>query len=237
MILARGLARPVAGTVVPRGLVVPAYFHPAVAATDWRVLAAAGRSVGAVIMNAADGPGRSPERELTAAGVATGRPLYGYVDTGYAERPIADVHADVERWRRWYPATGIFLDRVATGVRMLPWYERLVSFIRRRGPGVLVLNHGAYPHPGYAVVADALVTFEGPYPAHQRVEAPDWARALPAAMFWHLVYDTPERLMISALEHAAAANVGAVYVTDRSGPNPWDGLPAYFSAQARAWAG
>jgi hypothetical protein len=237
MIVARGVARPAGRTVAPRGLVVPAYFHPAVAGADWRALAGAGRCVRAVILNAADGPGASPELELTAAAAATRRPIYGYVDTDYGRRPLAEVHLDVERWRRWYPATGIFLDRVATGVHSLPWYERLVSFVRRRGPGVVVLNHGAYPHPGYAVVADAMVTFEGPYAAHQELEAPAWARALHADRFWHLVYDTPYRLMGEALEHAAAANVGTVLVTDRAGPNPWDGLPGYFAAEASAWAG
>jgi Spherulation-specific family 4 len=234
---ARGVARTTAGTIAPRGLVVPAYFHPAVAAADWRRLAAAGRSVQAVILNAADGPGTTPERELTAAAVATGRPLYGYVDTGYGRRRLADVHADVDRWRHWYPTGGIFLDRVATGVRALPWYERLVSYVRRGGPGVVVLNHGAHPHPGYAVIADAMVTFEGPYAAHRRIEVPDWVRGWPAASFWHLVYGTPESLMGSALESAAEANAGVVYVTDRSGRNPWDGLPSYLAAEARTWAG
>jgi hypothetical protein len=235
--MARGVARPAAGVAAPRGLVVPAYFHPAVAGADWRTLTATGRAVQALILNAADGPGAFPELHLTAAAVATGRPIYGYVDTAYGRRSLADVHRDVDRWRRWYPATGIFLDRAAIDAADLPWFRRLVAFIRRRGPNVVVLNPGSYPHPGYAELADALVTFEGTHLDHQRAEVPDWARELPAAKFWHLVYDTPEDGMRSVLEHAAAANVEVVYVTDRSGANPWDGLPAYFAAEASAWAG
>jgi len=237
MIVARGVARLATGTVAPRGLVVPAYFHPAVAGADWRVLAGAGRSVRAVILNAADGPGATPELELTAVAVATRRPIYGYVDTHYGRRPLDQVRRDVDRWRRWYPTAGIFLDRVATGLQRLPWYERLVSFVRRHGPGTVVLNHGVYPHPGYAAMADAMVTFEGPYAAHREVDVPEWARALPADRFWHLVYDTPQALMNETLEHAAATNAGAVFVTDRAGRNPWDGLPGYFAAEASAWAG
>ncbi|AEV81253.1 Spherulin-4 [Actinoplanes sp. SE50] len=216
-------------------LVVPAYFHPAVAGDDWRALAAHGSSVRAVVLNSADGPGPAPERELTAAAVATGRPLLGYVDTDYGRRSPTAVHADVDRWHRWYPTAGLFLDRVCSQPELLPWYTELVEGIRRRTRGTVVFNHGAHPHPGYAVLADVLVTFEGPYAAYENLVAPDWARQLPPDRLWHLVYDTPEELLPLALDRAAAAGAGGVYVTDRAGANPWDGLPAYLAAEAEAW--
>ena len=50
---------------------------------------------------------------------------------------------------------------------------------------------------------------------------------------WHLVYDTPEALLPLALDRAAAAGAGGVYVTDRAGVNPWDGMPAYLAAEDR----
>jgi hypothetical protein len=217
-----------------RGLVVPAYFHPAVAGTGWRELAAAASAVRAVILNVADGPGTAPEAELTAAAVGTGAPLLGYVDTDYGARRVADVLADLNRHLAWYPVTGFFLDRVATDPALLPWYEP-VTRLARLG-GTVVFNHGAYPAPGYAALADALVTFEGPYAAYRRVVVPAWARRLPADRFWHLVYDAPAAVLPEVLDRAAACNVGAVYVTDRSGANPWGGLPDYFAAQAQAWA-
>ncbi len=232
----RGVARPVAAaTAAPRGLVVPAYFHPAVAGVHWRTLAGAGRSVRAVVLNAAVGPGAAPERELTAAAVATGRPVYGYVDTDYGRRSPADIRRDLRRWHDGYPTTGVFLDRVATGASLLPRYERLVADARRAGAGTVVLNHGAHPHPGYAVIADAMVTFEGPYAAHRAVDPPAWTRSFPAARFWHLVYATPRRLLAETLDRAAHAHVDGVFVTDRAGANPWDGLPSYFAEMAAAW--
>jgi hypothetical protein len=231
--VARGVAR-APGAIAPRGLAVPAYFHPAVAAADWETLTGVGRAVRAVILNAADGPGPAPELTLRAAAAATGRPVLGYVDTNYGRRPLEQVLLDVRRHRDWYPTSGVFLDRVSTGVTALPHYERMVS---RIASGTVVLNHGACPHPGYAAIADAMVTFEGPYAAHENVEMPMWTRGLPAERFWHLVYGTPERLLRPALERAAASHVGTVLVTDRVGVNPWSGLPSYFGVQARAWAG
>ena len=236
-LVARGVARPPIRRAVARGMVVPAYFHPAVAAADWRQLRAAGTAVWAVILNVADGPGDAPERELSAAAAATGRPLLGYVDSAYGQRPHADVLRDIRRHREWYPTTGIFLDRVAADASALPAYERLIRAARRMAPGTMVLNHGAYPDPGYAAIADTMVTFEGSWGAYQKVEVPEWVRRMPAARFCHLVYDTPAHLLHETLESAAAHHVGGVFVTDRGGANPWDGLPTYFAAQASAWAG
>ncbi|GAB1644441.1 spherulation-specific family 4 protein [Krasilnikovia sp. MM14-A1259] len=216
-------------------LVIPAYFHPAVAGADWRLLAGHGRAVRAIVLNSADGPGPEPERELTAAAVATGRPLLGYVDTGYGRRDPAAVDADVDRWQDWYPTVGLFLDRICTHPDLLPWYTTRLAGIRRRAPGPVVFNHGAHPHPGYAALADALVTFEGPYTDHERLAVPPWTRELPPDRLWHLVYDTPAALLEAALERAAAAGAGGVYVTDRAGPNPWDGLPTYLTKEVAAW--
>ncbi|MFG1604854.1 spherulation-specific family 4 protein [Actinoplanes sp. NPDC049265] len=216
-------------------LVVPAYFHPAVAADDWKALAAHGSAVRAVILNSYNGPGPAFERELTAAAVATGRPLLGYVDTDYGRRDPDEVLADVDRWHDWYPVTGLFLDRVATGSDLLVWYEVVVEEIRRRTFGTMVFNHGANPDPRYAELADALVTFEGPYAWHQEIEVPAWIRSMPAERIWHLVYDTPSTLLPTSLARAAEANAGVVYVTERAGANPWDGVPGYLDLEVEAW--
>jgi hypothetical protein len=202
-------------------LVVPAYFHPAVAADDWKALAAHGSSVRAVILNSFNGPGPGPERELTAAAVATGRPLLGYVDTDYGRRDPDEVLADV--------------DRVATDPDLLTWYGVVMEEIRHRTFGTVVFNHGAHPDPGYAELADALVTFEGPYAWHQEIEVPPWVRSMPAERVWHLVYDTPSTLLPTALARAADAGAGVAYVTDRAGANPWDGVPSYLDLEVEAW--
>jgi hypothetical protein len=220
------------GTAVPAhlGTAVPAYFHPAVAPADWTTLATPGLPVRAVVLNIADGPGAGPDSQFVAvaAGVAAaGVPVIGYVDTAYGNRPLAAIEAELERYRCWYATSGFFLDQVATSPALLPWYEQVTAAARRPGE-LVVLNHGTYPDPAYAQLADALVTFEGPWAAFAGLEPPAWARELPPSTFWHLVYDTPSALLDAALVRAAQYNVGTVYITDGRGPNPWEGLPSYF---------
>jgi hypothetical protein len=218
-------------------LAVPAYFHPAPG--DWAALAGTAVRLRAVVLNVDSGPGRGPSAEFLLVArrlAASGVNLLGYVDTGYGERPVRLVHADIARFRRWYPVTGVFLDRASAGPSGLAWYERLVARARMAGATTVVLNHGVCPDRRYAELADTLVTFEGAWPAYRRWRAPGWVGDYHADRFWHLVYATPGHALAAALRHAAACHVATVYVTERTGDNPWDGLPSYFDRQARRWA-
>jgi hypothetical protein len=222
-------ALPAAGP--PSTVAVPAYFHPALAPGDWATLARPGRPVRAAVLNVANGAGAAPEPALAAVAhraAAAGVPVLGYVDTDYGARPAAEIAAEVRRYRSWYATSGFFLDQVSPSAGLLPWYQRVVADAREQGPATVVLNHGVYPDAGYADIADALVTFEGPWRAYAVATAPEWALRRPAETFWHLVYDTPAALLGPALRRAARCNAGTVYVTDRGGRNPWDGLPSYF---------
>jgi hypothetical protein len=129
-------------------------------------------------------------------------------------------------YRDWYGVTGFFLDQVASGAEWMAQCARLTAAARMSG-GPVVLNHGTYPDPGYAELADLLVTFEGPWTAYEQLYPPDWAMELPASRFCHLVYATPPAEARRAFNQAVRCNAGIVYVTDRSGGNPWDGLPSY----------
>ncbi len=209
--------------------VVPAYFHPAVAGADWARLARAGTGLRAVVLNVDSGPGTVREGELAAVAEtvrATGVAMLGYVDTAYGRRRSGDLGDELRRYSQWYGVDGFFLDQAATAPSLLPWYGALTADAGRYG--TVVLNHGAHPDAGYADIADALVTFEGPAAAHAAVRPPAWALTRPAGSLWHLVYATPAGRVPAVLRHAAACNAGTVYVTDRDGANPWDGVPDYF---------
>ena len=207
---------------------IPAYFHPAVAEAHWRALADAGQAVRAVVFNVDGGPGVVPELELTAVARRISVPLLGYVDCGFGDRPVDDVAADIVRYQAWYPTTGIFLDRVGSDRRHLTRCADVVTLARRHGATNVVLNHGVHPDPAYAAIADALVTFEGPATAYSLVTPPEWVHRWPAEKFWHLVYDTPAGEVDDVLRRADVNHVGTLYITDRTGANPWDGLPTYF---------
>ncbi|GIH24434.1 hypothetical protein Aph01nite_27440 [Acrocarpospora phusangensis] len=205
-------------------LLVPAYFHPVAQEGAWRRLAA--RPPGTVVLNVDSGPGtaRDPDfvhvlKPLLAAGVE----VLGYLDTAYGDRPIRELVVDARRYRSWYGVTGVFLDQAAAGQDRLSHYRVAAAALRESGR--LVLNPGVYPDPGYAAVADLLVTFEGPWAAYRALAVPAWAR--PPEKSCHLVYGVPgwaRRLV----QRSTARLTGSGFVTSGACPNPWQDLPPYY---------
>ena len=90
----------------------------------------------------------------------------------------------------------------------------------------MALNHGAHPIESYADHADLLGTFEGPWSAYLELAVPRWVRSRPAEQFFHLVYGVPVASFADARWLAAHRRASYAYVTDRTGDNPWDCLPA-----------
>lgn len=110
-------------------VMVPAYFYPGgyadagpltAGGADWAALASAasaGYKVTA-ILNPASGPGTAldPNYLSAAYGVRCGvcSQVLGFVYTRYAERPIEQVKADIDRYYELYPVSGIFLDEMVS---------------------------------------------------------------------------------------------------------------------------
>lgn len=218
-------------------LVVPAYFHPSVRPGDWEWLAARPDLVRSVVLNVQSGPGDAPRPEYKAAAAriaAAGTRVLGYVDTAYGHRDPRHVAADIRRYLDWYPVTGVCLDRAAAEPAFVAHYALLASRARVMGTGFVFFNHGTYPDAGYAAHADLLGVFEGPWRAYRRLRVPAWTRAWPATAFYHVVHSVPRQHAAAAWRLAARHRAGAAYVTERSGPNPYDALPASLGAATRA---
>ncbi|MFI2026225.1 spherulation-specific family 4 protein [Streptomyces buecherae] len=84
----------------------------------WRALRGRARLLYAVVLNAADGPGRRRDPAFHAAARdprAAGVRLLGYVDTAYGRRSPRAVLTAVHRHRRWSGVGGVFHDQRATG--------------------------------------------------------------------------------------------------------------------------
>lgn len=210
-------------------LVVPAYFHPAVRPGDWGWLAAHPDLVRLVILNIASGPGEGPRPEFTAAAgrlAAAGVGLLGYVDTAYGRRDPRSVTDDLRRYLDWYPVTGVCLDQVTAGPAGVGHYAELAARLRAAGAGYVYFNHGTHPAPGYAAHADLLGTFEGTWQAYRRLRPPAWTRRWPASAFCHVVHSVPPASAGAAWRLAGRRHAALGYVTERTGPNPYDALPA-----------
>jgi hypothetical protein len=191
---------------------VPAYFHPQREAADWARLGAAA----VVVVNPASGPGTGDPAYRAAVSTLKGL-VAGYVDTAYATRTVAAVHADVEAHRRLHGIEAVFLDRVTSGPEHLEYYAVLAAQL----PRPLLLNPGVRPDPGYLALADVVVTFEGDWAAHTALTGPD-----PVGRTWHLVHGVPPEQQEAVLRRAETLGACLGYATDRRMPNPWDGLPS-----------
>ncbi|MGW7283821.1 spherulation-specific family 4 protein, partial [Streptomyces sp. NPDC054844] len=158
----------------------------------------------------------------------------GYVDTDYGTRSAADVAEDARRHREWYAADGCFLDRVSSAATELPAYRALVRGLRRQGSTTLVLNPGVHPAPGYARLADLVVTFEGSWSAYvSAFSRPDWTRRHPPERFCHLVYGVPEALAPLAVRTARERGAAVSGPVTGEPPNPWARLTPVLTGAER----
>ena len=120
----------------------------------------------------------------------------------------------------------VFLDEASALASGLAAYRGYAAAVHRQ-QGVVVLNPGDVPDPGYFAFADGVVTFEDPL-AHflaQRAD-PAWLRRRPPAQRWEVVIDVPGDRLVDVLARARADGVGKVFVTDDAGANPYDTLPS-----------
>jgi hypothetical protein len=206
---------------------VPAYFHPADNPAGWKALAALGPTLAFAIVNPNSGPADAPDpryREPIKAVHAAGGRVIGYVDTAYGHRPAADVLSDIKAYHSWYGLRGAFLDQVSSHPDQLAHYRDVAGSARRAGLDYLVINPGVVPHPGYAEIADTVVTFEGPWTEYRGPEVADWMRLHPIQRFCHLVYGAPKGTLTDAVRDSTARHVGVLYTTELTGANPWSGL-------------
>ncbi|HEX3784287.1 MAG TPA: spherulation-specific family 4 protein [Pseudonocardiaceae bacterium] len=213
------------------GPVVPAYFHPALAPTDWTTLARVAPQLGLVVLNVANGPGDVPDHafvDVVRNAQAAGAPFAGYVDTDYGRKSTEEVLRELHRYGEWYGVGNVFLDRSASGVEHVGRYRHIATHCRAFGADIVAFNHGTHPAQEYAEHADLLGTFEGALPAYLDLDVPRWVHDLPAGSFFHLLYSTPAEVAGAVNALAAERNAGALYRTERTPPNPWAGLPADF---------
>lgn len=224
-------------------LLVPAYFYPSdKGLEEWRRMAKAASDVPIVaIANPASGPGERRDPNYTSAlklARDAGVTVIGYVTTSYGKRPQKDVQAEVDRWFELYPTVnGIFFDEQPSGKDSVPYCTALAQAVheRRKEHGALVMsNPGTVCAPGYVTPWSGinLCCLQENKFGLERYQPPDWTRSVPPAQVVGLVYDEPSIARMRAnVQEALKKRVGYVYITDRTGANPWDGLPGYWELE------
>lgn len=167
------------------GVLVPMYVYPANARTN----AVYSRLVDLkrryetvpmwVIVNPASGPGAKVDPNYTTAIDrlrGAGCVVLGYVTTSYAQRPEADVRADVDRWRAMYPGVqGVFFDEMTyadtdAGVK---YQAALSRYAHDVGYWPTVANPGADTPGRYFAsdAADVILIHEGnDWPKEERLK-------------------------------------------------------------------
>jgi serine/threonine protein kinase len=233
----------VTGAPPPLRLLVPAYFYPAdKGLAEWdRVIDSPAAAATVVIANPDSGPGKAADdnyAKVLERARRNGVSVIGYVSTKYADRPLNEVKADVDRWVRFYPGVqGIFFDEQASAQEKVFYYAALYEYVRKtRGLSLVVGNPGTECAEEYLKqpAADVACLVEAPkdFSAYHR---PEWAGSYPADRFAAVLRKngTPEQMRRAILQ-MRASHIGYCFITDADEPNPWGRLPQYWEAEVEA---
>lgn len=225
-------------------MLIPLYSYPTWYSPTtyiWDDVAAANSQISiTAIINPNNGPGGGPPNsdyqqglsDLRTAGVT----ILGYVYTSYGERDINVVKAEVDLYDRYFDIDGIFFDEAASDAEKLDYYEELCDYVESR-PNLdkVFLNPGTHIAQEYISSTHACDTaniFQGYSSKWPDYDPDDYVSTYLAERFAMLVHTVPDTdTMRSGIDLAAARNIGYVYLTDDTMPNPWDTLPKFWRAE------
>ncbi|GHF63261.1 spherulation-specific family 4 protein [Streptomyces griseosporeus] len=225
-----------ASTDVRAGFGVPGLAHPLLAPAEWAELARPGTPLHWVVLDVAGGPGARPDAHCLEAAArlrTVGVRILGRLDTGRGLRTYGDVLGEAQRYADWYRVDGFLLDRCPNGREDLPAVRRTVAALRRlRDDAHIVLGHGTHPHPGYAEIADQMVTFSGSWSDYRWSQAAEWTADFPPDRFCHFVHGVPRPHLEEALRIARWHGAATIYFTDRTDhggrTDPWETMPGFW---------
>ncbi|MGC1181783.1 spherulation-specific family 4 protein [Legionella sp.] len=222
-----------------QNIAVPAYFEPCTTSgCNWSTLNSSIPTVGIAVINPNSGPGSALQQSYVTQTKTTqslGAKVLGYVDTNYGTIASSKVTAQIDDYYNWYNVDGIFFDEgYSNDCTMLSYYETLNSYVKAKGgASITIVNYGTNTPSCYANASDILIEFEDVYSNYSKWKATGWESTYPASKFWHIVYNTPQSSLASAISLSQQRNVGYVYVTSLTTPNPYLNLPAsaYWSSE------
>lgn len=212
-------------------LLIPAYFTPGLL---WEQMTTTnGAKVGFIVLNPASGVGSAPDasyQQVVDHAHKANIKVIGYVPTTYGTADQASLFQHITNYTRWYAVDGIFLDEVTIDMEYLGYYQALADQIHAAIPGgEVILNPGVVPNEAYMSIGDIVVIFEGSYSTYVSQIFPSWLTKYPSSKTAHLVYNTSQGNLNSAVQLAGQRYAGYLYVTNDVPPNPWNTLPSYWT--------
>ncbi len=238
------------------GVLVPAYFYPGTGGPGgtgdgWSAMAAAAGTIPVTaIFNPDSGPVPGPPdpnyvNAMTNLEAAGGK-VVAYVYTNYTNIPLATVESEITTYISQYGSliNGFFIDAMTTGTSSsdLAYYHALYAYIKGlKSTDQVIGNPGTSTNPAYLTpgtqAADTLVTYESKAALYQGTPPPSWVTGYSPSHFANILYDeTSSQAMMADVTLAAQRNVGYVYVSDQTLPNPYGQLPSYWDQEVAAIA-
>lgn len=204
-----------------------------------------------VIINPDNGPGNGPPNSDYQQGLATLRSgknitIVGYVYTEHGRRNLEEVKADVDLYAQYFEIDGIFFDQVASGPKEFKYYKELYDYVKKSNFHVdkkVIINPGNRIYERYisSPVCDITVIFESHLtddsidPANSSPNTlliEEYIKKYPNNTFAVLAHGVPDAdTMKTLIDLAVTHNVGYIYITDDTLPNPWDQLPTFWETE------
>jgi len=215
---------------------VPAYFYPQYPDPKWGSMQTATPTCRFAVANVNSGPGSSPDenykKQITAARSA-GLQVFGYVHTSYGRRSLSDVQSEVDKWFSYYaPLDGIFYDETSQSCSDFAYYTTVYQYAKKNNPaGIVVVNPGTVVPACLNSTGDIIVNFEDTEGTYNNWKAAGWEDKFPPEKFWHIVHTASSSSLPQLLSLAKSRNSGNIYITDKTLPNPYDGLPSYWTTE------
>jgi hypothetical protein len=184
------------------------------------------------IINPNDGPGTSRITSLRtfANGVkARGGQVIGYVNSFYGGLSWDEAEQQMNDYYSFYAVNGYFVDEVATNK------SSYYSTMKGRASGrYLVLNPGTSAPSSYNSIAAGIITYENPLGGDQSSPFLSYGNNLAASATpsGAIIYATSSATtMRQCVDRALAQGYDWIYVTNDGNPNPFDGVPSYWTEQ------
>lgn len=209
---------------------VPAYFYKPL---PWTELAA-GKQPTVIIANTSNGPGTRPDAQYLAwinAARAAGHRVKGYVYSGFGQRAIPAVLADMATWTQFYGVSDFFIDEASATTADLPYYRELLTVATAAQSGRrFMLNPGMAPAIAYfGLLPDLeILVFENAWSTYNSASLPTMLDAV-ASQCWLMALSASATDMQQAAAVARNRRFAGFFATNLPFTT---GLPTYWAQEA-----